>query len=514
MASMGGERSTAARENTPDPDVGQARSRASTSDNAILDLQRTAGNAAVTRLLTHVQRIPGGGTAAEAAARSQTILAELEAIIQRASLNHDAITGGFKGTIACLKTTSSHLSVATENYKQAWTTFSGVMKEADEVAASDEKFRDVMQGLAIATVLGALGPEMLLLRKAADEAKALAKEAKTLLDKATEAFAGEVAEVAAGAGVDATRDSQMPSDTTGRAGLSAGELYEKGFKQLTEMIANVPEVGDDLTVQKNVLDYAHRLARGVENGEGGDDLERKVAQLKAAIAIGNRLATVATTTNIHMTALMTRALVIPQDSPEIIENRLWTNWIAYLQPGESGMLKNRAIYRHLRSKGLLAGKEVSVDVHNADGEAQVFIVDDTMTINDAKERWLAERGVAPGANVGETDTRFKAQHSRFRAQQALDKLRPKVVGRSGRIDMPTSGVGNAKYGGTWIDVDGVLLQLSYQSHAQYQGRYKNGDLVEILDIGIPRHNDGNETIIENWGDSRNFEAYVKLVTTR
>jgi hypothetical protein len=509
---MGGERSKAARENTTDPEAGQTRSRAPTPDTAVLDLQRTAGNAAVTRLLTRVQRSPGGGNATEAAARTQAILGELEAIIQRASLNHDAITGGFKGSIACLKTTSSHLSVATDHYKQAWTTFSGVLKEADEVAASDAKFRDVMQGLAIATVLGALGPEMLLLRKAADEAKALAKEAKSLLDKATEAFAGEVAEVAVGAAVDTTRDSQMPSDTMGRAGLSAGELYEKGFKQLTEMIASVPEVGDGLTLQKNVLDYAHRLARRVEKGENVDDLERKVAQLNAAIAVGNRLATVTTTTNIHLTGLMTRALVIPQDSPEVVENRLWTNWIAHLQPRESDMLKNRAIFRHLRSKGLLTGEEVSVDVHNADGEAQVFIVDDTATITEAKERWLAERGVEPGANGGETATRFKAQHSRFRAQQALDKLRPKTVGRSGRIKMPTSGIGNAKYGGTWIDVDGVLLQMSYQSHAQYRGKYKNGDMVEILDIGIPHYNDTNETIIENWGDSRNFEAYVKLVT--
>ena len=59
----------------------------------------------------------------------------------------------------------------TANYKTAWTAFSEVLRKADEHAAQQEQFDELVLGLAIGTVLGAFGPQLMLLKAATGAAR-------------------------------------------------------------------------------------------------------------------------------------------------------------------------------------------------------------------------------------------------------------------------------------------------------------------------------------------------------
>lgn len=491
---MGNERSK-----QDDAVVDEAGRQRPVPGGALFELQRSAGNAAVASLL---QRKPdGGGHADPATQRLQAVLDELEA---RASEHANTIGVASKGSTKALKAASVHLQGVTANYKTAWTAFSEVLRKADEHAARQERLDELVLGLAIGTVIGAFGPQLMLLKSATGAARswqdragsAFPELAKTWDAKVVESGADEAAEAAAGAAVDRARGDGA-GDTKPLAGPAPGEVFETALSQLTEMISLLPEMEDRVIMLKDVSREALKLARRLGEGKGGDaaEVDQRIATFQALTASGEQLAATARSSLTQIERLAAQVLAVPLEDAGKIEDRLWTNWIAHLQPEQAkALLGNREIRNYLKPKGMLNFTPMAVEMiktnpHNRSDRP----VNKQKTVRDAQARWLRDRGLEPGPTPSVTQSRFKAQ-------VALGGLRRKLVGKTARVRKSTT-PGAA---GHWVDVGDERVPLSVRSSR----KVANGQVVQIVDLQIPYHLQADNVILDVWKSS-DFEAEVE-----
>jgi hypothetical protein len=455
-------------------------------------LRSTEG--AVARRARLVARDPERQTNAGALTEAQQrAFVDLDQIAKNASANGDTIAEASDGCLDALQITSKHLTAVTGSYKTAWESFSAIIAKADEEAARVERQMEFFQGLAIATVLGVLGPEMIVLGK-------LGAEATSLMAKAAQAFTGELAEIGAGKYVDSQREDRKPGDTKELAGPSAGDMFETAFHQLREMIDIMPAMSKPAAMQKDVAMAAYQLKDGVGKNRGaggvavvadGRRLEQLVRSLQDLTAGGKQLATNALICHVRIAALMQRAFVVPAEHPDLIERRLWTNWMAKLGDDHE-LIENEVIKDYLTAKGMV--EVIARYRPAAAGAEELEIVDTRKEVLGAQRRWLSERGIDPGTDKRET-------RSRFEAFQTLDDLRRKALGKTGRVN------GSGHNGLTlkkWVEVGDVRLQLI----ATAFNAAEVGGIVKVTDVRFIPQLDGVNHIMPVW-DARMFEADVE-----
>ncbi len=101
------------------------------------------------------------------------------------------------------------------------------------------------------------------------------------------------------------------------------------------------------------------------------------------------------------------------DDPAVIEDQLWTRWMASLIGSSADeMLDNDVISDYLEKKGMVDFGDYTFDSEQSEA------------VTAAQRRWLRSVGIDPGASSSITLSKFKA-HTR------LEQLRGSIVGRSG-----------------------------------------------------------------------------------
>jgi hypothetical protein len=427
---------------------------------ALLSLQRRAGNRAVTGL---VQRSAAQGPsvvqrrAANAAttARLRSAETRLDSVSAAASRQSTSLNQVSDGSIADLQAATAHLKKSSEDYKTGHQKFYNKLIEADARHELTQDVEGAVQGLLIAAVLAVLAPEALVvtaaLRAAAGATSSTLKTiglaalaetnvAATAAKKATEGALGEGVEQVAGRVVTATQSADVrPTSTAAGAGPTAGDRFEEAFATLAKMVGQLPTLGTVATAQASVALGAERLARDSARLRAGEQapwtveqIVAKVATLERLKAAGDTSLTQARSVGARLSVIKSQLIAKPALSPDEVEHRLWTSWMASLSGDAHNILDNKVLEDYLGPGGKNYFDFGAWWTSDSDTEEAV---------KSARRRWLTQHGITPGPYP---DTQYQTKLK-------LDEIQQNVIGKTGVI------VGNYGFSGPAVRVAGRLF---------------------------------------------------------
>jgi hypothetical protein len=347
---------------------------------AALQLQQSAGNAAVARMLA---REAAPEPANDHGVRMNAAEAKLGAAAKRAQVRSDRINVASDGCVQSVKQSKDHLKAQSTNYKVAFTQFKAILGQADAKYESNKAIEDSVQGILVAAAIGVIGPEMLALTGARAAAAAMAFSTNSTIERvgvsaasavagglnaaaksphtaaAAGAALGEGIEQVGGAGVNAGKDATntgvgaKPSETAKGA---ASDKFEEAFGQLDGMIDALPEFGDAARTQVALAMAAQELGKEALRTASGNHAKFTPAQIEeksAAIEAADAAATAdqdAVALQVGMQAMALKILTKAVMDPREIERKLWQAWMAGLQ--DPRVLDNDVIEDYLGPKGL------------------------------------------------------------------------------------------------------------------------------------------------------------------
>lgn len=464
-------------------------------------LATAVGNTAFNRVM--VSRLPAGPitVSREVSGGDKETLRDLEnrlgRVRQSASDRGASILKTSDTCIGHLREAKAHVSLAAKNYKTAHDTFTGILKKADAEYEFDKGVEDAVQGILVAAVVAVLLPETLATgaammglramagstsaRLATVGARGIAAAAKTpeVVGTAANAAAGEVAEMGAGAVVGSTvNDPGRPSESAAGAGPSTSDKFEEVFGHLDRMIDALPVLGMVGNSQKDLALAADDVAKSSLQLRAGDPIQATVAALQQHLATIEDLETkgaqgmeqVRAMEN-RMLSLKNQALTVKVDEPSVIEDQLWTRWVAGLAGGANEMLDNDVIQDYLGPEG-----KKMFDVGYMSDSDQADIV------SSQQRKWLIAQGLEPGGNPSVTNSRFKAQ-------QKLQAIRNAVVGKTGRLS----------------DSSHIVIDGTRYDYPRNAGEFPAGTEMIALHAIIKPHMQG-EIIIDQW-DEDDYDVY-------
>jgi hypothetical protein len=416
---------------------------------ALLSLQRRAGNQAVTGL---VQR-----RTADAATTTRLRSAEtrLDSISAAASRQSTSLNQVGDRSIGDLKAATEHLKKSSEDYKTGHQRFYDKLVEADARHESTQAVEGAVQGVLIAATLAVLAPEALVvsatLRAAAESTSstlttiglaALAETnvGATAAKKAAEGALGEVAEQVTGAGVSAAQSGDVrPTSTAGGAGPTPGDKFEEAFATLAKMVGQLPTLGAVASAQTSVALAAERLARDSARLRAGEQapwtaeqIEAKVAVLERLKGAGDASLTQARSVGARLSVIKSQLVAKPALSPDEVEHRLWTSWMASLSGDAHKILDNKVLEDYLGPGGKNYFDFGAWWTSDSDTEEAV---------KSARRRWLTQHGITPGPYP---DTQYQTKLK-------LEEIQQNVIGRTGVI------VGNYGFSGPAVRVAARLF---------------------------------------------------------
>lgn len=497
--------------------TGVRRTSAARDRSTLQSLQRSAGNRAVAGMLSGTRTGPVAAPSAVVPVVSRAnklsaadtaglraLEARLTAVSATASSRGASISAASDDCIRDLRDAKDHLILAAAAYRSAHDTFTGVLKRADKEYEFDEAVSGAVQGVIVAALLTVLLPEALLTTAAMAGARSLVSStsaglaragiviasvraaAPAALGAAGNAAAGEVAEIATGASIGATQSSAgRPSDSANLGGPATTDKFAMVLGRLGTMIDALPSWGATGSSQSGIGLAASQLVTTAVKIRAGDsvevtvaDVERRSQALEDLDRLGaSALPTISAIRN-RMAALKTQALAVRIDDVTVIENQLWTSWIAsQTGAGANEMLDNDVIEDYLgpSGKGMVDFGRYTSDVDQAEA------------VTAAQRRWLTSQGVEPGSNPSVTLSKFKAQ-------RRLEEIRSTVVGQSGAL----------RDGGR-ISVDGRLYDYAHNA-----GAFPAGTQMVALHVIIKPHLQG-DVIVDQWTDDL-FDVYCNPVT--
>lgn len=449
---------------------------------ALLSLQRRAGNRAVTGL---VQRSPTRGPmvmqrrTANAATTARLRAAEtrLDSVSAAASRQSTGLNQISDRSIADLKAATAHLKKSSEDYKTGHQRFYDKLVEADARHEFTQAVEGAVQGVLIAAALAVVAPEALLvsatlgaaakstsssLRAIGMAAQAETNLGVTAAKKATEGGLGEVAEQVAGGGVTAAQSADVrPTSTAAGAGPAAGDKFEEAFATLAKMVDQLPALGSVATAQSSVALAAEQLARDSTRLRAGDqarwtaeEIEAKVAALERLKAAGDTSLTRARSVGARLSVIKSQLIAKPALSPDEVEHRLWTSWMASLSGDAHKILDNKVLEEYLGPGGK----------NYFDFGALTTDSDTEEAVKSARRRWLTEHGITPGPYP---DTQYQTKLK-------LDEIQQNVIGKTGVI------VGNYGFSGPMVRVAGRVF-----TYARNAGPLADGTPVVAL-LAMPQ----------------------------
>ena len=352
-----------------------------------LSLQRTAGNAAVARLLA---REPAAAPAAANPDRDRLngIERKLGVVARNAQGRSDRINQASDGCVQSLKFAKDHLKSQGTNYKVGYAQFKAVLARADTKYESNKAIEDSVQGLLVAAAVAAIGPELLILKGAQVAARlmtasstaavtrvgvgaasavaggldALAKAGKAA-PRAVDAVGGTVGEgfeQVGGAITDGGKNAgnmgvgAKPSETAGSV-ASSGDKFELAFGQLDQMIDALPQLGESARSQVALAMAAQELGKEALRLAGGGQASFSLDEIvdKAIVLVADDMLAKADEQAVAAEQGLQRMLQAilrkPVMEPREIERKLWMTWMAGL--GDPRVLDNPEIEKHLGPKG-------------------------------------------------------------------------------------------------------------------------------------------------------------------
>ncbi|WP_186813419.1 eCIS core domain-containing protein [Cellulomonas xylanilytica] len=469
------------------------------------ELHGGAGNRAVERLL--------GGTAARLVLRSGGLTAADEATLRQLEtrLAGVAAASGARGTsiltasddcIRDLQAAKDHLLLVAANYRTAHDAFTGVLHDADAEYEFDQSVSDAVQGILVAALLTVLLPEALVTAGAMAVARGLVASTSAgltragivlasaraatpaLLGQAVNAAGGEVAEMATGAAIGAVGTAEgRPSESAGLAGPSTTDKFATVLGALGTMIDAVPAWGAAGSSQHEVGQAASQLSATAAQLRAGDtlpvtvaDVERRTEVLQLVDTLGVAAMPSIEATRNRVASLKNQALAVRLDDPAVIEDQLWTRWMASLIGSSADeMLDNDVISDYLEKKGMVDFGDYTFDSEQSEA------------VTAAQRRWLRSVGIDPGASSSITLSKFKA-HTR------LEQLRGSIVGRSG----------------TLRDTRHVLIDGEVYDYPQNAGALPEGTAMVALHVIIKPHLQGDVNI-DRWTNDC-FDVYCNPAT--
>ena len=464
-------------------------------------LQGGAGNRAVARLVGGsgvIQRTPLS-EADEATLRS--LETRLGAVATSTSARGTSILTASDDCIRDLREAKDHLVLVATSYRTAHDTFTGVLRRADAEYEFDEAVSSAIQGVLVAALLSVLLPEALVTAAAMAGARTLLGSTSSALTSAGMAVVavkvatpavvgqavntagGELAEIGAGAAVSAVGTSGgRPSESAGLAGPSTTDKFATVLGTLGTMIDALPTWGAVGSSQHEVAQAAGRTATTSAQLRAGDELPVTTADLQSRTEVlqlldglgAAAMPSIQDTRN-RVASVKNQALAVRLDDPAVIENQLWTRWMAALiGPAANEMLDNDVISDYLESKGI-----VSFGTYTFDSEQQE-------AVTAAQRRWLRSVGVDPGSSSSITLSKFKA-HTR------LEQLRGTLVGKRGVLR-------DTRH----VDIEGELFD-----YARNAGELPAGTPMIALHVIIKPHLQG-EVNIDQWTND-DFDVYCNPV---
>jgi hypothetical protein len=179
----------------------------------------------------------------------------------------------------------------------------------------------------------------------------------------------------------------------------------------------------------------------------------------------------------RMLILKNQALAVRVQPPTVIEDQLWTRWMASLTGHDANeALDNDVLEEYLGPNGRKMFDFGRYTSDSDQGEA----------VTAAQRRWLVSQGIKPGANGSVTLSKFKG-HKR------LEEIRNAVTGRTGRLTTPTT-----------IEIDGQ--RYDYPRNA---GTLPVGTEMTALHVIIKPLLQG-DVLIDRWTND-NFDVYCNPV---
>jgi len=345
------------------------------SADAIVRLQRSAGNFAVTRLLE-----PGLGTASSAVQRQSRVTAaapaeprssgaepevDVASALARLGLEHLRITATASTFLAgayaerglrTVDALKSSLVRASDTYGGAYGNYAKVIRAARQEALNQQDWTNIVVGIAIGTSVGLL-------------AGAIVPEGLALGWTIMAEAAGEVVEAGAGAGVQATGLTDVAGTDLEPAGLDPDVLRSDIWQHLAGLYRSAVGVQRHTQYLPLLLgnaEYALGQFRLLDAGAPADMSRTNTIEMAGALS---RASTHLEQLNAELWQRLTaldqlaaRVAAAPRPTVDQMEQDIWIMWMADLGNAQSDILDLDEIEDHLASIGILgAGGLLGVD---------------------------------------------------------------------------------------------------------------------------------------------------------